>query len=388
MVKIGRPMNRMAGLVANILQRFYEAHRVAETWGTPSVSCPVFDALRHRGFRAAGRELTQRMRAVGYPELSRAEKILALVASLGFVGMTWVQEMTSLLVKVKANSMFWSVSRYLLAKGRRIMNQHEPKLIHLDPTRPFLEVIKERAEHFHPYPQRLVEQFESIPRALFVPEALKERFLDRVHTDDGCAGLLSQPSLIFDMIAFLFLKGKERIFEGGTGTGYQTAILANLCQHVYTVERNRKRLEASKERLATLGISNVTFVHGDAADGLPQYAPFDRMIFGAAIHGEVEQHLLDQMASLCRLIVPTGTYDPKMGRVMGDFLQVDKRDGQVTQKINPICNGTLFFVPLVSPHGMGWTLVNGDYVPSTLAQQKPRRFSDRVPKWLPFAKKL
>jgi protein-L-isoaspartate(D-aspartate) O-methyltransferase len=89
------------------------------------------------------------------------------------------------------------------------------------------------------------------------------------------------------MIAFLFLRGNERIFEGGTGTGYQTAILANLCQHVYTVERNLKRLEAAKERLASLGIS---------------------------------------------------------------------------------------FVPLVSPHSMGWTLVNGDYVPSALKEQKRRRF--------------
>jgi protein-L-isoaspartate(D-aspartate) O-methyltransferase len=254
------------------------------------------------------------------------------------------------------------------------MNQPEPEILEIDHTRPFLEIIKERAQRFHPYPQHLVEQFETLPREAFVPEALRATFLDRVHTDAGCAGLLSQPNVIFFMVAYLFLKGNERIFEGGTGTGYQTAILANLCKHVYTVERDRKRLEAAKERLANLGISNVTFVHGDAADGLPQYAPFDRMIFGAAIHGEVEPHLLDQMAPLCRLVVPTGSYDRERRRVVGDLLQVDKKDGQVTQKINPIFNGTLFFVPLVSSHGMGWTLVKGDYVPSTLTQQKRRRF--------------
>lgn len=178
----------------------------------------------------------------------------------------------------------------------------------------------------------------------------------------------SQPSVIFDMVAHLFLKGKENVFEGGTGTGYQTAILACLAKHVYTVEIDKERLEAAKERLASLGISNVTFVHGDAAEGLPMSAPFDRMIFGAAIHDQIDQHLIDQMASRCRLMIPTGIYEHKRGRVVGDLLQVDKKGEQVTQKINRIFNGTLFFVPLVSQRAIGWTFVNNkdEYVPSSV----------------------
>jgi protein-L-isoaspartate(D-aspartate) O-methyltransferase len=245
------------------------------------------------------------------------------------------------------------------------MNQPQRKIVDADPTRPFLEFIAERAQTFHPYPQRLVEQFETIPRALFVPEAWRTIFLDRVHLDVGYGGLLSQPGLIFDMVAYLHLKGNETVFEGGTGTGYQTAILAHMCSHVYTVERDCKRLEEAQERLAHLDITNVTFVHGDAAEGLPQHAPFDRMIFGAAIHGEVDQHLIEQMAAArSRLIVPSGTCDQERGMIVGDLLLCDKKAGEVTQKINRVYQGTLSFVPLISPRPIGWTALKDGYVPS------------------------
>jgi protein-L-isoaspartate(D-aspartate) O-methyltransferase len=235
----------------------------------------------------------------------------------------------------------------------------------IDHSRPYLEIIKERAQHFHPYPQRVVEQFEQVDRARFVPEDLRERFLDRVHTDSGCAGLLSEPGVIFDMVAYLFLKGDEVVFEGGTGTGYQTAILARLARHVVTAESDRERMRSAKDRLDTLGITNVTFLHGDAAYGAPQFGPYDRMIFGAASSGFMDQVLIDQMADRCRLLIPTGTYDPARRLVVGDLLQVDKRNGSVVQRINPNYGGTLAFVPLVSSRPIGWTLVNGEYVPSS-----------------------
>lgn len=235
----------------------------------------------------------------------------------------------------------------------------------IDRTRPYLETIEEEARHFHPYPQRLVEQFEQLDRTLFVPEDLKGRFLHRVHTNSGCAGLLSQPGVIFDMVAYLFLHGNETVFEGGTGTGYQTAILARLSRHVITVEVDKDRLEASKERLGRLGITNVTFLHGDAAYGAPQFGPYDRMIFGTASSGPVDQALIDQMGPHSRLLIPTGSYDPARRMVVGDLLQVDKRGDGITQKINPLYGGTLAFVPLVSPRPIGWTLVNGEYIPSS-----------------------
>ena len=119
----------------------------------------------------------------------------------------------------------------------------------LNHARPFLEVIDELAQRVKPYPQRLVEQFHTIPRELFIPESFREVFGDCVQRDEGYAGLLSQPSVIFCMVAALFLKGRERVFEGGTGTGYQTAILARLSEHVYTIEVDRERLEAAKVRL-------------------------------------------------------------------------------------------------------------------------------------------
>src|SRR5579859_723177 len=206
-----------------------------------------------------------------------------------------------------------------------MMRDIQPEVQDTDHSRPFLDIIRERAGQFRSYPHRHVEQFETIPRELFVPESLRDAFLERVQTNAGCAGLLSQPGVIFAMVAALHLNGNETVFEGGTGTGYQTAILARLVSHIYTVERDLSRLEEAKARLAHLGITNVTFVHGDAADGLPEAAPFDRMIFGASIHGLVDQHLIDQMASpRSRLVVPTGTYDAHERMVVGDLLICDK----------------------------------------------------------------
>ncbi|MBV9688696.1 MAG: methyltransferase domain-containing protein [Ktedonobacteraceae bacterium] len=221
------------------------------------------------------------------------------------------------------------------------MDQPKQPFELIDHARPFLDIIREQAQQLRSYPHRLVAQFETLPRELFVPEEWQELFRDRIHRDAGYGGLISQPGVIFGMVAALQLKGKEVVFEAGTGTGYQTAILAGLCSHVYTVERDSARLQAAQQRLASLGISNVTFVHGDAAQGLPQSAPFDRMIFGAAIHDLVDQHLIDQMAAArSRLVVPTGTYHHQRGMIIGDLLLCDKRDGQVTQKITSVYHGT------------------------------------------------
>lgn len=234
----------------------------------------------------------------------------------------------------------------------------------IDHSRPYLEIIKEQAQNFSTYPQRLVDEFERLDRALFVPEDLRERFMSRVYTDAGCAGLLSQPGVIFEMIAGLFLKGHEKILEGGTGTGYQTAILARLAREVVTIERDKKRMEAARARLDALGIKNVTFVHSDAAYGFPPFAPYDRMIFSAAIHDKVDQLLLNQMADPSRLLIPTGTYNSERRMVIGDLLLVIKREGKVTQKIIPIYGGTLSFVPLISQREIGWTSTNTGYIPS------------------------
>jgi protein-L-isoaspartate(D-aspartate) O-methyltransferase len=245
----------------------------------------------------------------------------------------------------------------------------------VDHSRPFLEVIREEASHIHPYPERLVTLFETIPRELFVPDELREMFLDKVQTDEGCAGLLSQPGVIFQMVARLFLHGEEHVLEGGTGTGYQTALLARLAKHVYTIERDGKRLEEAKKRLESLGITNITYIHGDAALGLPRYAPFDRMIFGAAIHGEVDQQLIAQMASRCRILIPTGTYHPHRRIVVGDLWQCEKKDGHVIQQATPVFGGTLTFVPLVSERPIGWTPLKGGYIPSTPLA----RFRNKLP---------
>lgn len=238
-----------------------------------------------------------------------------------------------------------------------------------DHSRPFIDIVKERATRFHPYPEKLVRLFEEIDRGHFIPPHL-EHIRDRISTNSGWNGLLSQPGVIFKMCALLYLKGYETIFEGGTGVGYQTAILARMCRHVYSVEMDAGRVAFAKDRLAKLGIENVTIVQGDAAAGLPQYAPFDRMIFGCAFsQPQVDETLLSQMAERqSRLLAPAGVYQDE--RVYGDLLQVDKREGRVEQKMLDAFAGTLYFVPLISPKPYGWTWVKDRFVPSSQVHQR------------------
>lgn len=263
-----------------------------------------------------------------------------------------------------------------------------PEFRSTDHSRPFMEIVLERAKYIHPCPTKLVELFQEIDRAHFIPEHL-EHFRDKIYTNEGVGGLLSQPGVIFAMVARLYLKGNEVVYEGGTGTGYQTAILARMCKHVYSVEMDPERVTFARERLAQLGIENVTIVQGDAAAGLPQYAPFDRMIFGCAIHDQVDQHLIDQLSDLAGILVPTGTYEPERRVIVGDLLEVFKKDGKVTQEIDPVFGGTLYFVPLISRRPIGWVpTADGGVVPTSSlvrSQAQPPKQQKKWP-WSAFAK--
>lgn len=255
-----------------------------------------------------------------------------------------------------------------------------------DHSRPFMEIVRERAKYILPYPTRLVELFQEIDRARFIPPHL-EHFRDKIYTNEGVGGLLSQPGVIFAMVARLYLKGNEIVYEGGTGTGYQTAILARMCKHVYSVEVDPERVAFARDRLSELGIENVTVVQGDAAAGLPEYAPFDRMIFGCAIHGQVDQHLIDQLSDRAGILVPTGMYESERRVIVGDLLEVLKKNGEVTQEIDPVFGGTLYFFPLISRRPIGWTPTkDGGVVPtSSLIQAQAPKQQKKWP-WSAFAK--
>lgn len=179
---------------------------------------------------------------------------------------------------------------------------------------------------------------EQTPRELFVPEKYAEFAWDNRPLPIGQEQTISQPLIVGLMTQALELTGQELVLEIGTGSGYQTAILARLAKRVCTVERIRSLMEEAVARLASLQVLNVSTRVGDGNEGWPRRAPFDRIIVTAAAD-DVPEALVDQLADGGIMVIP-------VGRPGGDqrLLVIRKSDGKVTQEER----GMVRFVPLVA----------------------------------------
>src|SRR5262245_48514735 len=130
--------------------------------------------------------------------------------------------------------------------------------------------------------QHILGAIESVPRDVFVPaESRADAYAERALPID-CGQTISAPVIVGMMTAALDLGDRDRVLEIGTGTGYQSAILAKLCRRVYTIDRFRTLISAAESRFHTLRISNITALVGDGTKGWPEQAPFDRIIVTAA----------------------------------------------------------------------------------------------------------
>ena len=155
---------------------------------------------------------------------------------------------------------------------------------------------------------RVLSAIEKTPRDLFVDEAYAaEAFSDR-SLPIACGQTISQPFLVASMAAELALNERHKVLEIGTGSGYHAAILARLCQRVYTVERYRTLSKIAQERFAKLKLENVTAIVGDGADGWPQEAPYDRILMTAAA-AEIPLALTEQLAPDGLMVLPLGNPD-------------------------------------------------------------------------------
>lgn len=156
--------------------------------------------------------------------------------------------------------------------------------------------------------RRIVSAIESVPRDLFVPAELRAvAYADQALPID-CGQTISAPVLVGTMTAALEAGPDDRVLEIGTGTGYQTAILARLARRVYTIERFRTLTAAAESRFRTLRLTNITTLTGDGINGWPEQAPFDRIIVTAS--GEaVSPMLLRQVRFGGVLIMPVGPAD-------------------------------------------------------------------------------
>ena len=134
---------------------------------------------------------------------------------------------------------------------------------------------------------------EAIQRDLFVPELFKARAWEDSALPIACGQTISQPLIVGLMTQALQLKPRHRVLEIGTGSGYQTAVLARIARYVYTVERYRTLLGEAEARLKALGVQNVISRFGDGGEGWREQAPFDRVLVEPSLLSEAERSWLD-----------------------------------------------------------------------------------------------
>lgn len=183
----------------------------------------------------------------------------------------------------------------------------------------------------------VLEVLRDTPRHLFVDEALASRAYEDTALPIGFGQTISQPLVVARMTEALLFDGiPERVLEIGTGSGYQTAVLAQLVPRVYSVERIGRLVERAREQMRVLGLRNVRLKYADGGLGWSRYAPFDGIMVTAATAG-VPPGLLDQLAAGGRLVVPIGNSNEQE-------LQIFERRASSLQRYSL---GAVSFVPLL-----------------------------------------
>lgn len=156
---------------------------------------------------------------------------------------------------------------------------------------------------------QVLQSVRDTPRHLFVDEALASRAYEDTALPIGSGQTISQPYIVARMTEVLLAEGPlENILEVGTGSGYQTAVLAPLVRRVYTTERIQSLLDQARRRFQALRIRNIVTKHVDGGLGLPEYAPFDGIIVTAAPEG-IPKALVEQLRPGGRMVLPIGERD-------------------------------------------------------------------------------
>jgi protein-L-isoaspartate(D-aspartate) O-methyltransferase len=153
--------------------------------------------------------------------------------------------------------------------------------------------------------ERVLAVIGEVPRHIFIDEALSTRAYEDTALPIGHGQTISQPFIVALMTKTLLNKPRERVLEIGTGSGYQTAILAALVKRVFTVERIAPLIERARERFRALKLRNVRVKYDDGNLGWPDQGPFDGIIVTAAARS-VPEALLGQLAVGGRLVIPVG----------------------------------------------------------------------------------
>ena len=189
--------------------------------------------------------------------------------------------------------------------------------------------------------ERVLNAMLGVPRHEFAPE----RYRDQSYKDHplpiGSGQTISQPYMVATMLEALNLSPRHKALEIGTGSGYQTALLAELTAEVISIERHAVLADQARELLRRLGYSNVKVIAADGTHGFPSEAPYDAIVVSAAAP-EVPYELVSQLAEGGRMIIPVG---------LGDAQQLElivMRNGEPHTSFRELCR----FVPLVAGHAL------------------------------------
>ncbi|MBF9036563.1 protein-L-isoaspartate(D-aspartate) O-methyltransferase [Rhodobacterales bacterium HKCCE2091] len=155
---------------------------------------------------------------------------------------------------------------------------------------------------------RVLKAMEKVDRGLFVEGHFGPHAYDDMPLPIACGQTISQPSVVGLMSQALAPEPRDKVLEIGTGTGYQAAVLAQLTRRVYTIDRHRRLAREAERRLAEAQISNVTVLTGDGCFGLPEQAPFDRILVTAAAE-DPPGPLLQQLKVGGIMVLPVGQSD-------------------------------------------------------------------------------
>lgn len=186
----------------------------------------------------------------------------------------------------------------------------------------------------------VLRAIEMTPRHLFVPTGVRHRAYDDVALPIGNGQTISQPSIHARYLELLRLTGSERVLEVGTGSGYQTVLLAHLVAQVFTIERVSQLLDRARPIVQECGAKNVSFQLGDGTIGWREYAPYDAILVSAGAP-ETPQPLLDQLADGGRLLIPLGDREEQL------LVMFTRRGTTIERRdIAPVR-----FVPLLGTHG-------------------------------------
>lgn len=189
--------------------------------------------------------------------------------------------------------------------------------------------------------KRTLEAMEAIDRGPFVRGIFTDRAYEDMPLPIACGQTISQPSVVGLMTQALDVQPRDKVLEVGTGSGYQAAILSQLARRVYTVERHRRLVIEARAIFDELNLSNITAICGDGSYGMPDQAPFDRIIVTAAAE-DPPGPLLAQLRVGGIMVVPVGQSDA----VQSLIKVVRTDDGFEYDELRPVR-----FVPLVE--GLG-----------------------------------